>query len=1020
MPRKPRAARAPRPFFQPIEPLERRQHLDGRPIATLEAAPVTLWGSTYVFRVAYTDDVAINPATIDGGDLTITGPNNFNRPARFWRSTTSNAGRTVHAYYKISAPGSVWDAADNGTYTVDLNPYQVRDTTGNSLRSGTLGTFAVAVPQYPTTIGMGMPIKGVIGVDVRDFGAVPNDGVDDTAAIQAAIDSLPMDGDGVPDPANALGGNVILPAGTFNTSRPLRLPAGTQLRGEGPGSVLANSSGNPDDAAIELVSLSTHGFNIRAGVVNLKITTAAAKGIETGPLGGDLIGLRLNDLTISAGGVAIDLRAERTYQLDIRNVTVQDPGSTALWVGRPGDWSSAVNRITGFNVLGTARPGFRAERAMVVIGNDATVEGLHVADTGAPVTSLWVTGVASFTGTSLWATRNVPGGVIAMFEKCSIINMDRLSISAGRKVQVADSFDLNVKNLYLADGSRLVDSVIVDGTSHLTADTLRVVAEPGPLEHPRVTVRQVGAPNGGIQPLLPLYTEPKRPVGQAVVDVRDFGAIPYDALDDTAAIQRAIDALPRGSGIPGVGETTGGLVLFPSGEFRTNAPLQLPSGVWLRGHGNGTSIVNTHAGADRGVVEFVSRHAHGYNVGAGVEDLGLHSTYGLGVRADQSITNGLVDLRIANTMVSGRGRSLDFSSARTYHMTVENVMVANPGSTAIWLGDAGGYSADNRVIGLQLQGTARNGFTPEKALVVLGGQETLYHSGWLEQPAPTVMPLSVSGSATIKGLWLEYPASALPTGVNVQFENTTRVDVDRVLMLDPGRRMNLVNAKGVRVEMLNLDASTAPLRDVVAVDGNSRLSVGIVNTHLDSGMLDHPRVHIQANYNQRDRAMVQNRSPVGLENLVVDPNFLSFGRNGKDHTQPGDPQFFDGWRVTWGDQGGAVQGRVDVEQTAAGPRLKVTITSNPNQRGISLHAKLRVSSAVVGRHAIAKWRIDGITGGQPLVYNYAYGNQFSARATNTMTSARTPVPIRDGEQLTFLFPAATGVFYLSAVGVFLT
>ena len=53
-------------------------------------------------------------------------------------------------------------------------------------------------------------------VDVRDFGAVPDDGEDDTAALQAAIDR---------------GGDVFLPAGRYLVSAPLRLGADVRLFG---------------------------------------------------------------------------------------------------------------------------------------------------------------------------------------------------------------------------------------------------------------------------------------------------------------------------------------------------------------------------------------------------------------------------------------------------------------------------------------------------------------------------------------------------------------------------------------------------------------------------------------------------------------------------------------------------------------------------------------------------------------------------------------------------------------------
>jgi hypothetical protein len=53
----------------------------------------------------------------------------------------------------------------------------------------------------------------------------------------------------------------------------------------------------------------------------MSILTTAAKGIRTQSLSGDLVGTRLTNLRISAGGVAIDLRDARPYHVDIRNIT---------------------------------------------------------------------------------------------------------------------------------------------------------------------------------------------------------------------------------------------------------------------------------------------------------------------------------------------------------------------------------------------------------------------------------------------------------------------------------------------------------------------------------------------------------------------------------------------------------------------------------------------------------------------------------------------------------------------------
>src|SRR5678815_1186714 len=71
------------------------------------------------------------------------------------------------------------------------------------------------------------PDSSFFSVNAKAFGAVPDDRRDDTAAIQAAIDSLP-----VPNHDGAKGGVVFIPRGTYNVTS-LRLPPAVQLVGEG-------------------------------------------------------------------------------------------------------------------------------------------------------------------------------------------------------------------------------------------------------------------------------------------------------------------------------------------------------------------------------------------------------------------------------------------------------------------------------------------------------------------------------------------------------------------------------------------------------------------------------------------------------------------------------------------------------------------------------------------------------------------------------------------------------------------
>jgi hypothetical protein len=77
------------------------------------------------------------------------------------------------------------------------------------------------------------------------------------------------------------------------------------------------------------------------------------------------------------------------------------------------------------------------------------------------------------------------------------------------------------------------------------------------------------------------YGEVPRPSAEATVLVTDYGAVPDDAGDDTAAIQQAI-----------VAAAAGGVVSIPAGTFVVTDKLILTEGVVLRGAGRDATILD--------------------------------------------------------------------------------------------------------------------------------------------------------------------------------------------------------------------------------------------------------------------------------------------------------------------------------------------------------------------------------------------------------------------------------------------
>jgi hypothetical protein len=99
--------------------------------------------------VRYEDNVEFDESTLDNNDLEVTGPNGFSEGATFVPWATVYSGDAVIASYYVNAPGSSWDTADNGTYTVTMQSNQVCDTSGNCIPSRSLGNFTVDVSVRP-------------------------------------------------------------------------------------------------------------------------------------------------------------------------------------------------------------------------------------------------------------------------------------------------------------------------------------------------------------------------------------------------------------------------------------------------------------------------------------------------------------------------------------------------------------------------------------------------------------------------------------------------------------------------------------------------------------------------------------------------------------------------------------------------------------------------------------------------------------------------------------------------------
>jgi hypothetical protein len=252
------------------------------PIATPIGIPPTITspgGTSYTVVVRYDDDIGIDLATIDLGDITVTGPGYAVPQAPIARSI-SGSGQVVTVTYTLPAPGGTFDFYDDGQYTVAIVGNQVRDTdtpAPHFVPPGALGTFRVAITgtlvvDEPTDIEDGNTTHGHLSL--REAIRLTNTaiGTSDTITFDPAVFDAPR--------------TITLTAGQFAISDPLAII--------GPGAGLLTLSA---------ASVSRH-FNIYV-VTNSGVTLSGLtliNGLDSITYGGAIAAagaLTLSDIAIS-------------------------------------------------------------------------------------------------------------------------------------------------------------------------------------------------------------------------------------------------------------------------------------------------------------------------------------------------------------------------------------------------------------------------------------------------------------------------------------------------------------------------------------------------------------------------------------------------------------------------------------------------------------------------------------------------------------------------------------------------
>ncbi len=152
--------------------------------------------------------------------------------------------------------------------TINQQAHALRPEATGGEEVSLLGVAAPALPEAPE-----IPTRSV---SVADYGAVPNDGVDDTRNIQDSIDAINAKG----------GGSVLFPGGKYDIS------------------IQPTSAGRPHPQALALYSkLRLAGANNGSATLHLASNQGAYESIlGTADYGTDLDDFALEDLTIDANG----------------------------------------------------------------------------------------------------------------------------------------------------------------------------------------------------------------------------------------------------------------------------------------------------------------------------------------------------------------------------------------------------------------------------------------------------------------------------------------------------------------------------------------------------------------------------------------------------------------------------------------------------------------------------------------------------------------------------------------------
>jgi hypothetical protein len=344
------------------------------PVGALKVSNiVTHTSNPQTLTVTYTDQAGVMASSLKTGNINVFGPGGFSALATLVSITPSVDGSPITAVYTLSAPGGDWNALDNGTYNVVVNPDSVSDVLGQKTAQNVLGTFSVNIVGVP---GMQVSVGGTV-VDSpypADFGLknVGETSFKDFLFKNTGDGNLIITGVEIPAGFKILDGfssgstGTISPSGSdtlrigLDTSTPRKTDDAQIIVSTNVGTFIINASGEVFQG-INLVSGKAYSYIDATGDKVTVLLRGPGSGVLyfNGALGSsDASRLTLSGTTTNST-LAFTLASGKTTTLRDVAIGVADDSADQTAIGSFS--AGSVNLLTSMRVAGAARA--------IVLGN---------------------------------------------------------------------------------------------------------------------------------------------------------------------------------------------------------------------------------------------------------------------------------------------------------------------------------------------------------------------------------------------------------------------------------------------------------------------------------------------------------------------------------------------------------------------------------------------------------------------------------------------------------------------------